>query len=83
MNVNAERVAVQSSRDLELELQVTDIHGRHFDNVTSIHMEWTANPTTLSQFSHKDGTLSESNQENGLTLPLRYYQVCHLTSLFI
>lgn len=75
MNVNAERVAVQSSRDLQLELQVTDVHGRLFDNVSSIHMEWTANPNSLSQFSNKDGTFSEHVEENGLVLPLRYYQV--------
>lgn len=75
MNINAERVAVQSSRDLELELQVTDVHGRQFDNVTSIHMEWTANPSSLSQFGHKDGTFSENVEEKGLSLPLRYYQI--------
>ena len=80
MNVNAERVAVQSSRDLQLELQVTDVHGRLFDNVSSIHMEWTANPNSLSQFSNKDGTFSEHVEENGLVLPLRYYQV---KSLFL
>lgn len=75
MNVNAERVAVQSSRDLELELQVTDVHGRVFDNVTSIHMEWSANPNSLSLFTSKDGTFSEHIHDNGLTLPLRNYQV--------
>lgn len=83
MNVNAERVAVQSSRDLQLELQVTDVHGRLFDNVSSIHMEWTASPSSLSQFSNKDGTFAEHVEENGLVLPLRYYQVLIIKIIII
>lgn len=83
MNVNAERVAVQSSRDLQLELEVTDVHGRLFDNVTSIHMEWSATPNTLSQFANKDGIFPEHVQENGVTIPSRYYQVSIIVDFFM
>jgi len=78
MNVNAERVAVQSSEDLELELELSDSEGRVFDNITSILMEWTASPASLSYFVNKDSVFAENLKEKVFIVPHRHYQASFL-----
>lgn len=74
MDLNAQRVVVQSSNQIELEVTVLDEIGRIFLNISSLKFEWTLSPADEGKFGVVDGTFSRNETEGFIIYANGSYQ---------
>ncbi|XP_012277520.1 nuclear pore membrane glycoprotein 210 [Orussus abietinus] len=71
---NADRIMAHGNTDLELTVVVKDEDGRHFDNITSLYIEWDLIPSTASNVEASNGAIEETFTDMYVQLPKRHFQ---------
>ncbi|XP_067001569.2 nuclear pore membrane glycoprotein 210 [Anabrus simplex] len=75
INFNPERMVAQNYRDINVYVIVKDEHGREFDNITSLQIDWLLSDNSLVSILEPDSSIAEVKEEGKIFLPLRHYQV--------
>lgn len=75
MDLSAERVVVQSYRNIHLDVKVKDDAGRIFDNITSFQFNWQLTPVSLGSTTVYANVVPDNFTYNGIILPDGHYQV--------
>ncbi|XP_076668038.1 nucleoporin 210 [Andrena cerasifolii] len=74
INLNTERIMAHSDKNLKLITIVKDEEGRTFDNITSLHIEWSLKPSSISSVEMSSGSIEETFTDMNVILPKNYYQ---------
>lgn len=75
MDLNAERVVVQSYNDIDLDVTVFDDNGRRFFNISSLSFKWDLQSPELGVIKQKDGVFSRYTMIDDFVIGNKSYQI--------
>ncbi|RZF35031.1 hypothetical protein LSTR_LSTR009623 [Laodelphax striatellus] len=74
-NINSDRAVAPTYQHIKLLMTFKDDQGRHFDNATSIQVDWNLSKRTLATIPNSNIIMLDHMHENGYILPLDHYQM--------
>lgn len=75
MDLNAERVVVQSYNDIDLDVTVLDENGKRFYNISSLSFKWDLESAELGVIKYKSGVYSRYTLINDYVIGNKSYQM--------
>lgn len=74
MDLSSGNVAVQSSANIDIEVNVYDDCGMRFLNISSLNLDWSVSPINMGTISNKDGTFPKNITVGNVPVAFKHYQ---------
>nr|CAD7195813.1 unnamed protein product [Timema douglasi] len=75
MKLNAEKIVAQNYKDIPITVIVKDFHGRTFDNISSLYLDWKLSHPSLGNVLVKNSVITVNHYEGDILLPGRNYNI--------
>ncbi|CAG2061323.1 unnamed protein product, partial [Timema podura] len=75
MKLNAEKIVAQNYKDIPITVIVKDFHGRTFDNISSLYLDWKLSHPSLANVLVKNSVIAVNHYEGDILLPGRNYNI--------